>query len=193
MKILILGGFLGSGKTTLLLQLAKHISDVSNNETPIAIIENEIGEISVDSSVLGSYNVKDIMSGCICCSLAGEIFPAIQEIENDLHPEYIIIEATGMAYPSNIAETIEKYLHENIRTICLADASRWDEQMECMEIFTANQLKGADLILLNKTDLVSSSDIERIVNEINTIVPNIDVFPISAKYGIETFNSILGE
>ena len=193
MKILILGGFLGSGKTTFLLKLAEYLTkNVTDNKTPVAVIENEIGEISVDSSVLGNYRVKDIMSGCICCSLAGEIFPAIKEMQEDLNPEYIVIEATGMAYPANIASTIEEYFPESIRTVCLADASRWDELMEYMDIFTSNQLKGSDVILLNKTDLVSAEDTARICKEIEELVPGVDVIPMSAKSEINNMEEILG-
>ncbi len=129
MKILTLGGFLGSGKTSILLQLAHYIVDNSlkSKKNIVAIIENEIGQVGIDDKVLKEkgYNVKDIFSGCVCCSLSGELIAGIQKIHKETDPEWIIIEATGVAMPSNISEVIHKNLNIKPRLITLVDASRW--------------------------------------------------------------------
>lgn len=72
-KVIILGGFLGSGKTTLLLELGKYITAHSQKETPLAILENEIGEVDVDGAAVGQggYAVKSLFAGCACCELLG--------------------------------------------------------------------------------------------------------------------------
>ncbi len=186
MKVIILGGFLGSGKTTFLLELAKHLSEKYKDEkTPLAIIENEIGEVSVDGALLNNYKVKELSSGCVCCTLAGDLTLAVKEIEESYSPHYIVIEATGMAYPDKIAQTVKQYATDDVSTICLADAQRWDELMDYMDVFVKSQLKGAEVILLNKCDLVSSDVSERIANEIKLLNPNAKTEKISAKAGVD--------
>lgn len=186
MKVIILGGFLGSGKTTFLLELAKHISQKhKEDETPLAIIENEIGEISVDGSLLGNYRVKELSSGCVCCTLAGDLTLAVKEIKDSYSPHYIVIEATGMAYPERIAETVKQYAADDVSVICLADAQRWDELMDYMDVFVKSQLRSADMILLNKCDLVSDETSEQIVRELRQINPKAEIERISAKNGVD--------
>ncbi len=182
MKVIILGGFLGSGKTTLLLNLAEYITlKHKTSQTPLVIIENEIGEISVDGSLLGEYRVKELFSGCICCTLAGDLASSVIDIKEKYNPEYIIIEATGMAHPHKIAATMKEYTKESITTICMADVIRWDELMDCMDVFITNQLKGADIILLNKCDLITPEKSHEIAQEISQINPQTRIKCISAK------------
>ena len=103
MKILLVGGFLGSGKTSFILKLAHHMIEdlgIAN----IVILENEIGEISVDDKVLkgSGYQVKGLFAGCVCCTLAGELPSTVRQIERDIHPDWIIMEATGVAFPYSL-------------------------------------------------------------------------------------------
>ena len=189
MKVIILGGFLGSGKTTFLLELAKHISQKYKDEqTPLAIIENEIGEISVDGALLGNYKVTELSAGCVCCTLAGDLTLAVKEIKENYEPRYIVIEATGMAYPDKIAQTVKQYAADDVVTVCLADSQRWDELMDYMDVFVKSQLKDAEVILLNKCDLVPSDVSERIANEIRLINPKAKTEKISAKDGVDFSN-----
>ena len=100
MKILLIGGFLGSGKTSFILKLAHHMIEdlgIAN----IVILENEIGEISVDDKVLGAagYEVRGLFAGCVCCTLAGELPSSIRQIERELNPDWLIMEATGVDLP----------------------------------------------------------------------------------------------
>ncbi|MBF7097419.1 GTP-binding protein [Alkalibacter mobilis] len=129
MKILILGGFLGSGKTSILMQLAKYIvGDDLHHLSKVVIVENEIGEISVDDKMIssGGYEVANIFSGCVCCTMSGELILGLHKIINDLDPEIIIMEATGVAYPHNIRETIENSMNDMECTVtCVTDAKRW--------------------------------------------------------------------
>ena len=165
-KILILGGFLGSGKTTVLLQLANWITSRSSRETPIAILENEIGEVDVDGSTVGSggYAVKSLFSGCACCSLLGQLPDAVEGIFKEFDPEVLVLEATGVAVPSSMAQALAPHAKE-VRTCVLVDASRWQRIRVPLEILLRGQLESADVILVNKCDLVDESDLESIKNE----------------------------
>ena len=126
MKILLVGGFLGSGKTSFILKLAHHMIEdlgIAN----IVILENEIGEISVDDKVLkgSGYQVKGLFAGCVCCTLAGELPSAVRQIEREINPDWIIMEATGVAFPYNIKENVENALGISCKIVCLTDAQRW--------------------------------------------------------------------
>ena len=182
MKIIILGGFLGSGKTTVLLRMAKKmVASAEGGRTPVVIIENEIGDISVDTKMLGGFEVREIFSGCICCTLAGDLTTNANEIAEKYDPEYLIIEATGVAHPINVVNVMKEYAKaEDITCVVLADAYRWEELLEDMEVFDKNQLRGANFILLNKCDLVSKEDADRFVKGIEEMNPDAKVFAISA-------------
>ena len=103
-KIDIISGFLGSGKTTLIAKLLEDIKDTQ----PIAIIENEFGTVGIDGSILKrSGNViKEINSGCICCTLAGSFETALEDMIRDYNPSRIIIEPSGVAKLSDVISSI---------------------------------------------------------------------------------------
>lgn len=189
MKIILLGGFLGSGKTSVLMKIAQYITkhNTTDKKIPLVIIENEIGEISVDSKILGDYKVKELFSGCICCSLAGDLTISINQIREDFDPEYIIVEATGLALPDKIAETILQYTKdcEYLKIITIADASRFDEITESVDIFFNNQMKCGNIMLLNKTDLVDANKKNQIITKLSSINPNAELYAICANQNID--------
>lgn len=197
MKCIVLGGFLGSGKTTVLLKLAKSIINQSQgkSENPLVIIENEIGEISVDSKLLGDFEVRELFSGCICCTLTSDLTRSIKGLYDEFHPEWIIVEATGLAYPDKIVETIRQYAHEceKVMTLTIADAGRWFEVMDYMDVLLLGQMKTGDLMLLNKIDLVDTMAVKEIESELKKINPEADVVVMSAKNGIGDLNKRIGE
>jgi G3E family GTPase len=113
MNIIIFGGFLGSGKTTTILSLAHYIveKEKSSDKPNLVIIENEIGETGIDDKVLKSngYSVKELFSGCICCTLSSDLTIMLNDIAEKVNPKWVIIECTGLAYPSKITDTLNKY------------------------------------------------------------------------------------
>lgn len=161
MKILILGGFLGSGKTSVLLQLAQFLVQQSpgGQQTRVAIIENEIGQIGIDDKLLrgNGYTVRDIFSGCVCCSLNSDLLSGVQEIKSAVDPEWLIIEATGVAFPDKIAESLFINLGFAAQIVTLVDASRWQRIRMPLANLIEGQLNDAHLILINKTDLVEET------------------------------------
>ena len=170
MRLIIITGFLGSGKTTVMLNLAGYLSR-QNGPDSIVIIENEIGEANVDGRLLSqsTYEVRDLTAGCICCTLSGELISALEEIRSNINPEWLLIEATGIAH-----QTIANIISQSVIglrpfSLVLADAERWDELMENLPMLICTQLEIADTILLNKVDAVDSGTIERIEQEIRDI------------------------
>ena len=167
MKILLVGGFLGSGKTSFILKLAHHmIEDLGI--TQIVILENEIGEISVDDKVLAGagYQVRGLFAGCVCCTLAGELPSSVKQIERDINPDWIIMEATGVAFPCNIKENLTGALGMECRIVCLADAKRWKRLNNAMANLLEYQLRDADLILVNKADLVDEATLAEVMDNV---------------------------
>lgn len=171
--ILILSGFLGSGKTTLLVQLIAHLRAKHGENYRIAIIENEIGAASVDSSIIqdAGYSVTEMLSGCVCCTLIGQLVPAINKLVEELEPQLIILEATGVAAPGSIAENISKYSGHDVRIVTLVDASRWERIKMALAMLLESQLEPADIICINKVDLVEEpiiDDVERDIRLMNS-------------------------
>ncbi len=173
MKILILGGFLGSGKTSVLLHLAHYMVDnaLKANKNNVAIIENEIGQVGIDDKMLkqNGYSVKEIFSGCVCCSLAGDLISGIQEIRNRSDPEWLIIESTGVAFPSNIADIIYNNLRVDARIVTIVDASRWNRIHVPLANLIEGQLDKANIILINKIDLADEKELDFIEAEVKKI------------------------
>ena len=107
-KVIILSGFLGSGKTTVLVRMIERLREREGAGFRIAIVENEIGSASVDSSIIqeAGYSVTEMLSGCVCCTLIGQLIPALQKLEEELEPHLVILEATGVATPDSMANNL---------------------------------------------------------------------------------------
>ena len=199
MKILLLGGFLGSGKTSVLLPLAKYLVDHSSYEgTKVAIVENEIGDVSIDGITLrnAGLSVKEMFSGCICCTLGLELLNGLFEMEKTQNPEWVIIEATGVACPGNVRESILESLKSVsvVRTAVLCDAERMQLLLKAISSIAPQQIKDADVLLLNKIDLVDEETLaadEQTIRELNAEAP---IFRVCARDGIDeaVFAAVIG-
>ena len=182
MKILLVGGFLGSGKTSFILQLAHYMADKMGIAN-IAILENEIGELSVDDQLIkgGGLEVRTLFSGCVCCSMAGELPDAIHKIREELDPEWLIMEATGLAFPGSIKANILLHFDITCRVCCLADAKRWSRILFAMPQLAEDQLSSADIILINKIDLVDEETVGKVEESIKKINEEAVVSTICAE------------
>ncbi|MBO4331448.1 MAG: cobalamin biosynthesis protein P47K [Oscillospiraceae bacterium] len=196
MKILIVGGFLGSGKTSFILQLARHMIDDLGIKN-VVIIENEIGEVSVDDKTLmgAGYEVRGLFSGCVCCTLAGALPPAIADIQREIDPDWIIMEASGLAFPSTIRENLEMMLDIPCRVCCLADAQRWRRLYAALEELMRGQLESADVILVNKADLADAAALDGVLAAVREINGAAAVIPLCANGEIPDglFETVLGK
>jgi G3E family GTPase len=197
MKILLIGGFLGSGKTSILLQLAKYL--IAKERKPdgisVMIIENEIGDVGVDDKLLKSQGleVKDLFAGCACCTSGGELLSDINKIKNEIDPNWIIIEATGVAYPRQIKESVETYFQVPVKILALADASRWKRLKNAMSGLLEAQMDVADCILINKVDLVDEETADKVAEDIRAFNGSADIRKVTGirPIGEDVWQSIV--
>ncbi len=187
MKLLILGGFLGSGKTTFLMQLAGYLSGQVTGENRIIIIENEVGQVSIDDRVLASqgYRIETMFSGCACCTIKGQVEFAVRDIIRDYDPKYILFEASGVACPANIQENLKERLDLDSRIVTLVDAKRWLALAKGARPFLESQLQGADVVLVNKVDRVPEEIREQVVDSLRSFGVEGDILCASAREGME--------
>lgn len=188
MKIIIFGGFLGSGKTSLILSLAQFIVDVgkkTSDNPSLVIIENEIGKMGIDDKVLksGGFSVRELFSGCLCCTLTAELATTLQDIAQQINPEWVILEATGMAYPEKIVDTLDKYGREidSIRTVIVVDAERWDELEDMVPVLLETQIVAGDTVLINKIDLVTEDELKHVHSCIAKLNTKARICKVSAE------------
>jgi G3E family GTPase len=167
--ITLVTGPLGSGKTTLL----RHI--LATCPARIAIVMNEFGEIAIDTKVIEGKNVRiaELGGGCVCCSLLGEFEAAVTEIIKKVAPEIIIVETTGLAEPEalvfNIQEALPECRLDGVVSVIDADMLvRFPE----LGHTTRLQIEGADILLLNKVDLVDAKQIEPLETKLRKINPS---------------------
>ena len=169
--LIILTGFLGSGKTSFLQHFIEYQTQRSRF---VAVIQNEVGEVGLDGKLL-DYAVTEIDEGCVCCSLAGNLKHAVQGILENFSPDTIILETSGLANPLNLLEEMTE-LGEVVRfdsTVTLVDALNLDAVLADSPI-AADQIRAADVIVLNKRDLVDDARLEAVrrrVQEINPRAP----------------------
>ena len=195
MKFLIVGGFLGSGKTSFILGLAKYMLE-QRGIRKVVILENEIGEIGIDDKILrgSGYQVKGMFSGCVCCTMSGELPSNVLKLQKDLDPDWIIMEATGVAFPDSIKQNLSEALGIHAEVVCIADAQRWERLVKPLAHLLPLQLEGADLVLLNKSDLVEKEELEAANESIRSCNSQTLIECISTKDGIPAavFERIIG-
>ncbi len=182
MKLLIIAGFLGSGKTTVLLQGAKHLVSYSQDVT---IIENEIGEIGIDGRYLdlNGLKVQELFGGCVCCTLSTGLIETIDKICNIRNPDWIILEATGIARPMDITGNLHRLTAEvdSVQVITILDAGRYEMLIEVMEPLITSGIESANAIIVNKIDQVDAGKVDQIANEVKRLNSDAPVFRTSDR------------
>lgn len=166
--IALIAGSLGSGKTTLLRRL------LETPERRFAVLMNEFGEIPIDSKVLEGKNVDivELAGGCVCCSLTGELEAAVDEILETVRPEYIVLEATGVAEADALVYEVEDRI-PRVRldsVLCIVDAYA-TARYPSIGYAGRSQLETADIVLVNKVDLVTPKELEGVVARIREYNP----------------------
>ncbi|MCS6999162.1 MAG: GTP-binding protein [Aquificaceae bacterium] len=158
----VITGFLGSGKTTFLLNSAREHFQGKR----VAIIVNELGEVGVDGKVLkNAYSeVLELPEGCICCSLHAEFEKAIEEIRKRYDPEVLLVETSGGAVPFPVILSLQALGLFVEGVFCLVDCAGFDRYKE--DETAKYQIGGSNVLVLNKTDLVSQDRVEEIEREV---------------------------
>jgi len=178
LPVTIIGGFLGSGKTTLVNHLLRHAAGVR-----LAILVNDFGDLPIDAELIEGQDgdVINLSGGCVCCSYGDDLSLSLQKLQSQtILPDHIFIEASGVALPGAIAKSLSllrAYQLEGI--VVLADAATI--QSSATEKYIGDtvcrQLSDADLIVLNKLDLMSDEQAQTVrlwLDESYTQTPHVD-------------------
>jgi len=166
MRIAQVTGFLGSGKTSFLTKLALELTD---RGFKVAVIVNDVGHINVDQKVMTSHglDVKEVAGGCICCEVQGTFTTTIMNLHMSYRPDIVLVEPTGVAIPWGLKQAVAQasknsgleMIHSPIVTF--VDCVSVEEQMIIVGRLIATQIREADAVMINKTDICSSEEIEK--------------------------------
>ena len=154
-KIDIYSGFLGAGKTTL---IKKMIAEGYKNQK-LVLIENEFGEIGIAGGFLqdAGFNITEMNSGCICCSLGGDFGKALEKVITEYHPDPVIIEPSGVGKLPDVIGAVKKVVGHDVElgyTVAVADANKVKVYMKNFGEFYNNQIETASTIILSRTDSI---------------------------------------
>lgn len=172
-KVDIISGFLGAGKTTLIQLLLQD----ALKEEQVVLIENEFGEIGIDSGFLknSGIEIKEMNSGCICCSLVGDFCTSLKEVIDTYHPDRVVIEPSGVGKLSDVKKAVEDVgegcdlqIHGYTTVV---DVTKCKMYLRNVGEFYSDQLQHADTIILSRTDKASPEKVEQavaLIREYNT-------------------------
>mmetsp|Transcript_123696 Transcript_123696/g.385166 ORF Transcript_123696/g.385166 Transcript_123696/m.385166 type:complete len:556 (-) Transcript_123696:332-1999(-) len=194
--VTVITGFLGSGKTTLLNRILRE-----QHGKRIAVIENEFGEVGIDSSLVEqaertTETIVEMNNGCICCTLRGDFIEGMKKVMKDVRArgsrlDSVLIETTGLADPSPIASTFfldqsmrEDYRLDSILGVC--DAKHLLAQLEGMRSEAcvneaSEQVAFSDRLLLTKTDLCTDTELQSVLQRLQRVNPFAKVLPMNLK------------
>ncbi|PLB38729.1 GTP-binding protein [Aspergillus candidus] len=171
--ITIITGFLGSGKTTLLLNLIPQLPKTYR----LALLKNEFGDVAIDSQLASTNSisgVRELLNGCICCNLVGQLSDALDQLREQVQPDRIVIETSGSAFPATLAMEVNRLAREQPGTIALdgvisvIDVENWEGYEDTS--YTAKlQAKYTDLIIFNKWENVSEREFDLCLDRVGDL------------------------
>ena len=172
-KIDIISGFLGAGKTTLIKKLLK---DAFKGEQ-VVLIENEFGEIGIDGGFLkeAGIEIREMNSGCICCSLVGDFGASLKEVISKYHPDRILIEPSGVGKLSDVIKAVQGVAEETGLVLnsytTVVDAKKCKMYMRNFGEFFNNQVEYAGAIIMSRTDIVDEAKAQAAMELLREINP----------------------
>ena len=167
-KIDIVSGFLGAGKTTLIKKLLKE----ALADTKVVLIENEFGEIGIDGGFLkeAGIEIKEMNSGCICCSLVGDFGTSLREVLDTYTPERVLIEPSGVGKLSDVMKAVQEAMADRdvelSSAVAVVDACKCKTYIKNFGEFFINQIEYAGTIVLSRTDKLSEDKLAACVEMI---------------------------
>jgi G3E family GTPase len=173
MDVHVLCGFLGSGKTTL----ARRILGEKKESERLAVIVNEFGQVGIDGQILqgGNIDLIEVSAGCFCCTLKGSLVNAIEELRDRTKADRVVIEASGLSQPAELVEVLRDPAIADAVTlgpvVTVVDAGKFHGYRKVLGPFYLDQVRRADVLLLNKTDLAGADDLERIREDLADLNP----------------------
>ena len=192
-KIDVFSGFLGAGKTTLIKKLIKEAYKGEN----LVLIETEFGEIGIDGGFLkeAGIEIREMNSGCICCSLVGDFDASLKEVLKRFNPDRILIEPSGVGKLSDVIKAVSGVLSEDVvlnSATAVVDAVKCKMYMKNFGEFFIDQIENADCIVLSRTDLADAEKIKTatdLIREKNTKATLITT-PIEKLDGADILNAM---
>ena len=196
-QIDVISGFLGAGKTTLIKKL---LSEALQG-TKVVLIENEFGEIGVDGGFLkdSGIEIREMNSGCICCSLVGDFRTSLAEVIEKYAPERILIEPSGVGKLSDVQRAVleasEQAGVEPGSSVAVVDASKCKIYMKNFGEFFIDQIEHAGTIILSRTQNMDEAKLEKVVAMIREHNADAKIVTtpwdeLTGKYILETFESV---
>lgn len=169
MKITIVSGILGSGKTTFI----QHIAADTSLKTVVLV--NDFGKAGIDGELFSAAGIDSIElpSGCICCTLKFDLITTIRKIIGDHAPDHLIIEPSGIASPSGVIDALDELELRHFTVVGIVDATEFLElyEAEMYGNFFQEQVSIADIVLINKIDLIDDALLQKTAALVNTLNP----------------------
>ena len=196
----LLTGFLGAGKTTLLNRILH-----ADHGLQVAVLVNDFGAVNIDSAMVEATQVDadtvSLSNGCICCTIRGDLIGAVETVVTAVNPpEYIVLEASGVSDPLEVAMTfrdvprMQELVHID-SIISLIDAEQFSSYEREYAVLAMNQIGVADLVVLNKVDLVEAEALAELEQTITRMMPTARIFktsyaevPLPLLLGVGTYD-----
>ncbi|KAI0597981.1 CobW/HypB/UreG [Biscogniauxia sp. FL1348] len=194
--ITIITGFLGSGKTTLLLNLLPQLR-AANPSYRLALLKNEFGDVAVDSQLASSSavsGVQELLNGCICCNLVGQLSQALAELYTNVKPDRIVIETSGSAFPATLAIEVNRIAKETGNytldgVISVIDVENWRGYDDTS--YTARiQARYTDLIVFNKWEVCDERRFDECLDRVGDL--EVDIPWVKSDKGSVSVNVMFG-
>ena len=170
-KVDIISGFLGAGKTTLIKHLLAHVYAGEN----VVLIENEFGEIGIDGGFLkeAGIEIREMNSGCICCSLVGDFATSLKEVVSRYTPDRILIEPSGVGKLSDVIKAVENVKDELELEICykvaVIDVTKCKMYLKNFGEFYKNQIESASTVIFSRTDIAKFEKVEEALQLVKSL------------------------
>ena len=183
MRLLLFAGFLGSGKTTLILTIARQ---AALERSRVCVLVNEVGEVGIDGEVirLGDMEVVEITGGCICCQIGVDLVRALRELELEFRPDLVIVEASGIATPEGVLDSIRRYppkTLDSLLTVTVVDPLRFEALYEVLTPLIEGQIAGADRIVITKAGEATAEEVEAARRVAAELAPAVPVFVVDSE------------
>lgn len=182
MKLYLFSGFLGSGKTTLVTSLAKDL--VEKKKQKVMLIVNDVGDVGIDGNLMRKLDtdVFELYGGCVCGQL-DNLITLLKDAGTKYPVDLILMEASGIAQPVKFLDTIKRFGPDGmeIKVLALVDGERWEDLRQVVDTLLVSQVSSADLILVNKIDVISQTQVEKVVQDVRSINPQADLMTVAVN------------